>query len=89
MGCVFSEIRKPGMVGQKQVPVFSHVETTGGVGQVNIPVGESEQRQEGLVITTAVQFSPLLLYLHSCSSLLGFRKRDGQHCVYALRIVQR
>lgn len=39
---MFSEIREPGMVGQKQVPLFSHVETTRGMGQVNVPVGESE-----------------------------------------------
>lgn len=38
---MLSDLREPGLAGQKQVSVFSHVETTGGVGQVNIPVGES------------------------------------------------
>lgn len=38
-----SDLRQPGVVGQKQVPVFSHVETARGVGQVNLPVGESAQ----------------------------------------------
>lgn len=38
---MLSDLREPGMAGQKQVSVFSHVETTGGMGQVNVPVGES------------------------------------------------
>lgn len=54
MGCVSSEFREPGMVGQKQVPVFSHVETAGGVGQVDIPVGESEGVSGDRRVTAAV-----------------------------------
>lgn len=81
---MFLEIREPGMVGQKQVPMFSHVETTRGMGQVNLPVGESEQTSSGKA--SSLLFNCALIYV---LLFLGFQEWDGQLCVYALRIVQR
>lgn len=58
-----SDLREPGMAGQKQVSVFSHVETTGGMGQANIPVGESYGTHTVLSVK-----------LHSFCTCLGLRR---------------